>query len=326
MLALDNKWIWDFWLAREGADWHAFFLQAPKAIGDPELRHWNVSIGHATSPDLSGWTYRGTCFGPSDGPAWDNFTTWTGSVVRGDDDTWHLFYTGTCRQEDGKKQRIGHATAKVPGAWERVGDGLALDLDPVLYEEYTPGHWHDRAMRDPWVMRDPDGDGWVMYFTARVPGIPEANDGGAIGLARSADLHDWMIEPPVHTGGFGQLEVPQVVRVGERWVCLFCTAGEHWSRAYAASYGGPPVTGTHYLIADSHLGPWSVAPGRFFDADASGSRYAGRLVQDGNSLFEMAFLGNTPDGEFIGALSDPVPVTIGVDGLLTIERPDERDS
>ena len=77
-------------------------------------------------------------------------------MVQGDDGLWHLFYTGTSRAEDGLKQRIGHATSTDLHNWTRVGDGLALDIDD-RYEEYAPGHWHDRAMRDPWVMRDPNG-------------------------------------------------------------------------------------------------------------------------------------------------------------------------
>ena len=149
MLALEDKWIWDFWLARDGADWHAFFLQAPKSIGDPELRHWNVSIGHAVSADLKDWTIVEPVLSRLQGAAWDDCTTWTGSVVRDGDGLWHLFYTGTAQAEDGLKQRIGHATARTLGAWERVGDGLALDLDPDIYEEFAPGHWHDRALRDP---------------------------------------------------------------------------------------------------------------------------------------------------------------------------------
>jgi len=311
MLALKDRWIWDFWLARDGARWHVFFLQAPKSIGDPELRHWNVSIGHATSDDLTNWSYRGMCFQPAEGPAWDDYTTWTGSVVRDDDGLWHLFYTGTAQAEDGLKQRIGHATGRELGQWQRVGDGLALDLDPDIYEEYLPGHWHDRALRDPWVMRDPAGEGWLMYFTARVPGVAEANAGGAIGLARSDDLLHWHAEPPVFAGGFGQLEVPQVLRVGERWVCLFCTDAQHWSDGYRRGYAGVPVTGTHYLIADDPRGPWSIAPGPFLDGDATGSRYAARLVETEDGIFEMAFLGTGPDGTFVGALSDPVPVRVG---------------
>ena len=178
VLRLDDKWIWDSWYVRDGDRWHGFFLQADKALGDPDLRHWNVSQGHATSRDLRTWTHLGTCFAPAPAPAWDDYTTWTGSVVRDHDGLWHLFYTGSTRAEDGLKQRIGHATSTDLHAWRRVGDGLALDLSGDAYEELTPGHWHDRAMRDP------AGDGWLMYFTGRVPGRAEPNAGGAIGLVQ----------------------------------------------------------------------------------------------------------------------------------------------
>ena len=117
------------------------------------------------SRDLETWEHLGTTFAPAEAPAWDDYTTWTGSVVQGDDGLWHLFYTGTRRSEDGLKQRIGHATSTDLHTWQRVGRRARLDLSGDLYEEYAPGHWHDRAMRDPWVMRDPQG-GWLMYFTA----------------------------------------------------------------------------------------------------------------------------------------------------------------
>ena len=54
-LRLPDKWVWDFWLVRDGRDYHAFYLQAPRSLGDPELRHLNASIGHATSKDLRHW-------------------------------------------------------------------------------------------------------------------------------------------------------------------------------------------------------------------------------------------------------------------------------
>ncbi len=128
-IALPTKWIWDSWYVRDGDLWHGFFLQADKSLGDAHLRHVNVTQGHATSRDLKTWEHLGTCFRPAEGPAWDDYTTWTGSVVRGDDGLWHLFYTGTCRAEDGLKQRVGHATSRDLHSWVRVGDGLALDID-----------------------------------------------------------------------------------------------------------------------------------------------------------------------------------------------------
>jgi hypothetical protein len=56
MLRLADAWTWDFWLADDGRSYHLYFLKAPRHIGHPDERHWNVSIGHAVSPDLADWT------------------------------------------------------------------------------------------------------------------------------------------------------------------------------------------------------------------------------------------------------------------------------
>jgi beta-fructofuranosidase len=318
MLAIDGKWLWDFWLYPQGDLWHIYYLQADKGLTNPDLRHWHVSQGHATSRDVHNWEVIGTCLEPAPHPAWDDCTTWTGSVVRDDAGLWHLFYTGTCTSERGLKQRIGHATSTDGHRWERVDNGLALDLDPALYEEHTPGHWHDRALRDPWVIEDPDGEGWLMYFTARVPGHIEANEAGAIGLARSKDLTHWRLEPPVFTGLFGQLEVPQVFEHQGRWYCLFCTAPEHWSRQYSESASQAPVGGTHYLMANHPLGPWHIAPGLFLDGTKPIRRYAGKIISHEEALLFISFLHDTPDHQFIGRIDDPVQVKVDGQGLLRL--------
>lgn len=322
-LSLPETWIWDSWYVHDGSLWHGFFLQAPKSIGDPELRHWNVSQGHAISEDLTRWHHLGTCFAPAPGPAWDDYTTWTGSVVRGDDGQWHLFYTGSSRAEDGLYQRIGHATSADLHNWRRVGDGLCLDLagpNAAAYEaEHAAGHWHDRAMRDPWVMQDPQGNGWLMFFTARAPGIAEPNAGGAIGFATSPDLFTWTLRPPVFAGGFGQLEVPQVFEAGGRWFCLFCTASIHFSKARAAATPGGPVTGSHYLVADTGpRGPWTIAPGPFLDGALPCYRYAARIVETDAGLRLLGFADRDASGDFIGEIRDPQPVHLTPEGLLTL--------
>lgn len=317
MLALDDKWLWDSWYVRDGETWHAFYLQAPKAIQDPELRHWNVSYGHATSSDLQNWTHLGTCFEPADGPAWDDYTTWTGSVVKGEDGQWHLFYTGTSRSDNGKHQKLGHAVSDDLHNWARVGDGLILDRDD-RYEEFQPGRWHDRAFRDPWVMRDPDGDGWLMYFTARSAAIEGKLDAGAIGFATSPDLFTWRLEDPVFTGGFGELEVPQVFDWGGTWYCLFCTGDRFWSDTAQALIGAPR-TGTHYLTASSPRGPWQLATGPLLDGAHPGKRYAARIVEDGPHKHLLGFLMTDPaTGVFPGIITDPAPVTRLDDGRLAL--------
>lgn len=304
MLKLDDKWVWDSWYVQDGDLWHAFYLQAPKSIGDPEQRHWNVSYGHATSRNLVDWDHLGTCFEPAESPAWDDYTTWTGSVVRGDDNQWHLFYTGTSREGGGKHQKLGHAVSDDLHNWQRVGDGLILDRDE-RYEEFHEGRWHDRAFRDPWVIRDPEGDGWLMYFTARNADVDGKMDAGAIGFATSPDLFDWTLQDPIYTGGFGELEVPQVFEWGGSWYCLFCTGDRFWSDD-AKALLGQPKTGNHYLVGEGPRGPWRLAGGPFLDS----STYAARILDMQGTRKLMGFqLPDQDNPEFAGVISDPITVT-----------------
>lgn len=321
VLALKDHFVWDSWYVRDGDTWHGYYLKAPRSLGDPEKRHLNASIGHATSIDLVNWDQKGHTFGPATGPGWDDYTTWTGSVVRGDDDLWHLYYTGTSHAEDALYQRIGHATSTDLHNWTRVGDGLALDLTGPQAQHYEADHkvgfWHDRAMRDPWVMKDPAGDGWLMYFTARAADIAEPNAGGCIGFATSPDGYDWTLQPPVFTGGFGQLEVPQVFQKEGHWFCLFCTAAEHFSKDRAENTSTGPVTGNHYLIGDGPRGPWRIAP-EFLDGALPPVRYAARIVDTDDGLMILGFADRPDGGEFVGHVMDPEPVRVTTDGLLEL--------
>jgi beta-fructofuranosidase len=145
----------------------------------------------------------------------------------------------------------------------------------------------------------------------------EPNAGGGIGFATSPDLVTWTLQPPVFTGGFGQLEVPQVFPVGAHWYCLFCTSGFHWSDAYRAANPQSPVTGSHYLIADHPRGPWRVAPGPFLDGAEPCRRYAARIVHTPDGLQILGFADGGKD-QFGGYVMDPEPVLVSPDGLLNI--------
>lgn len=320
VLALDDHWIWDSWYAHDGERWHAYYLKAPKSLGDPDKRHFNACQGHAVSTDLITWEHLGTCMQPSEGPAWDDTTTWTGSVLKGPDGLWHLFYTGGGSAEKGLYQRIGHATSTDMHNWERVKGGLCLDMvgpNAEFYEkDHAIGIWHNRAMRDPWVIKDPEGDSWLMYFTGRVPSDHDPSVGGAVGFATSPDLYEWTLEKPIFSGVFGEFEVPQVFTHKGKWYCLFCTKDIHWSEGRKAEAGVTAVTGNHYLIADSPRGPWRVAPG-FFDGGLPCRRYAGKIFDTEDGLVIMGFDDNGRDN-FIGHVSDPQPVTVDSEGHLHV--------
>ena len=94
MLTLPEAWAWDFWVADDGERYHLFSLNAPRSLGDPELRHRSAGVGHAVSSDLCTWELLPDALraGAAGGP--DDLAIWTGCVVRPGDGPWHLFYTG----------------------------------------------------------------------------------------------------------------------------------------------------------------------------------------------------------------------------------------
>lgn len=298
-LRLDDRWIWDFWLAQDGSDHHLFFLQAPRALGDPELRHWHVSIGHAVSTDLRRWEVLPDALAPAPDGAWDDYTTWTGSVLR-HNGRWWMFYTGTSRQERGKVQRVGLATSDDLVSWQRYGSEPLIEADPRWYELLDPAAWPEQAWRDPWVFQDPDTGTFHALVTARArEGDPATR--GVIGHATSTDLLEWTVGPPVTSpGGFGHLEIPQVERVGGGWRLLFS----------APAGGDHTVEGTHLLSAAGPLGPYDWSTHELLDADRAGTRYGGRLVRVDAGWRLLAWLNRGPDGGFVGELADPVPVHI----------------
>lgn len=202
---------------------------------------------------------------------------------------------------------------------KRVGNGQILDL-AAPYEDYIEGRWHDRAFCDPYVIKDPAGDGWLMYFTARDSRVESTLEAGAIGFATSPDLNQWTLGGPIFTGGFGELEVPQVIQVDENWYCLFCTSGRFWGRS-AIERAGPAMTGTHYLVADNPRGPWRIAQEPALDAAHFPNRYASRIVQSGSELKLLGFRWfDVEGGPFVGAISDPDPIEVTDEGLLRIAR------
>jgi beta-fructofuranosidase len=307
VLRLPSSWTWDFWLADDGQNYHLFFLKASRALGDPDRRHWRATIGHAVSPDLRTWTEVADALVPADPPAWDDLATWTGCVVRGDDLRWRMFYTGVDRASGGHTQRIGVAVSDDLYTWHRVGDEPLLEADPRWYEKRADGSWPDEAWRDPWVLPDPDGEGWHMLITARSRhGAPDQR--GVVAHARSIDLNTWTSEPPLSEPGqgFGQLEVTQVEIVGGRPVMLFSCLGTELSRA---RQDAGETGGVWAADADSVTGPFDIAGAYRLTEE---SHYAGRLVRDRSGVWQLlAFHHTGHDGRFVGQLSEPM--TIGRD-------------
>ena len=302
MLDLDDDWVWDFWVVDDPvigpASYHLFFLKAPRSLGDPELRHRNASVGHATSPDLRSWTRVADALAPQPAPAFDDLATWTGCVVRGDDGVWRMFSTGLSRAEDGLVQRIGLSTSDDLLTWRRDPTPLVV-ADGRWYTTYRAGRAAlEEAWRDPWVVRDDDGL-WHLYATAHVP----VGTGAAVAHAVSTDLATWEVRPPLSgpSSRFTWAEVISLVELEGRWALVFSCLSDQMPH-------DEPGSG----------GVWSVpvdGPGAPVDLSravrlTSEDLYVGKVVplREGGHRF-LAFENRDGAGLFPGGVIDPCEVT-----------------
>jgi beta-fructofuranosidase len=330
---LPDKWVWDFWFARDGDDYHLFYLQAPSSL-QPHLRHHNASIGHAVSTDLRSWEVVPDALGPGEPGAWDDLATWTGSVIE-HGGLWHMLYTGIGQGDRGLIQRIGLATSHDLVHWTKHPKNPVIEADPRWYERYDPAAWRDESWRDPWLFRDADGQVHAL-ITARSRSGP--TDGrGVVAHARSADLVEWDVLPPLtRPGDFAQVECPQLVEIGGRHHLLVSCLGQDHSRARTERLGTPGDTGTFVYSAHEPFGPFeSPTTPLVARVDGQERLYAGRLLEDkAGAWWFMAFRAGTEepaegdfdDATFIGQLTDPYPVHTRASGELSIDIPATTNS
>ena len=193
MLRVPDHWIWDSWIADDGDRYHLFFLKAPSALGDPDLRHTSARIGHATSLDLVDWEVHADALQPYH-RGFDDLALWTGSVARSDD-VWRLYYTAINTEgRDVRDQRIGMAESDDLFTWRRAVDQPLVTPDPRWYRTLDDESGASETWRDPFVFRA--ADGWHMLITARSPHEPRLRD-GVLAHARSDDMVHWELGPPL---------------------------------------------------------------------------------------------------------------------------------
>lgn len=318
-LSFENHWVWDSWYSPEPIDglWHAYFLMAPKNEVDPELRHSEARVGHATSTDLINWLNHGLVITPGEVGAWNDNAIWTGCLIKAADGTYSNFYTSTNRsRENAAIQRIGRVVGTDPFSFKQTE--LMLEADSRFYERLDPtsieasklaNGWKEEAWRDPWVFYD-DRDGlWHMLVTARAKSGPSKNR-GAIGHATSADLANWEVQPPLADGSqFGHMEVFQVVETPAGWILVFCTGANDID----PESGLAPITGTYSAPADSPTGPFHLDRAELMD---DGTHYAGRVVLDTDGEYKLLGFQNGGDAGFTGVIGDPLPLRVSERGTF----------
>lgn len=317
--SLPDHWVWDFWLADDGATYHLFYLHAPHTLGNPDLRHRNARIGHATSSDLSNWQSHGQILDVGPPGSFDDTATWTGCVVRAPDGRWLLYYTGSrflSPSSNANVETVGVAESDDLFHWRKLPGPVAV-ADAWNYETLGSSAWPEEAFRDPWVFAGEDGQ-WHMLITARA-NHGEVMERGVIGYATSSDMMSWQVQPALSAvgGGFAHLEVPQIVEVDGSLHLLFCCDSPKLSGRLAGQKGG-----IWSVAVPSALGPYAIERATRL---APEELYAGRIAKDrsGRPVL-LAFNNVQTGGVFAGSISDPMPVRVGrePDGLPRLELED----
>lgn len=312
MLAREDYWIWDSWGLHDGTHFHLYYLQAPQSLGDPGRRHLNASIGHARSADLTTWEVLPDALRPvTDG--WDDLSTWTGSVARTDDGTWVMFYTAIGTGRHGiKDQRLGVVESPDLTTWTRIRSTPILGVDQRWYETLPDDPNASETWRDPFVFRDPSGDGWQMLISARGRGGAE-HDNAVLAQAWSSDLRSWQVrEPACAMGhGFGEIEVPQVRFIDGHHLLVFTCHPDKQSTERVSRWGR---FATWAVVGDSPLGRWDVHNAQPFLAEPD--LFAAPLLQrlDGSWAI-LGFRNVVPEAAIRFEICDPIPVSV-VEGAL----------
>jgi len=303
--ALADHWVWDFWLADDSEHYHMFYLHAPKALGNPDLRHRNARIGHATSTDLATWTDHGRIFEPGPAGSFDSTANWTGSVVRASDGRWYLYYTGSrflSPDSNANVETIGLAVSDDLHAWTKLPGPIAT-ADARWYETLGTSSWPEEAWRDPWVFQGADG-AWHMLITARA-NHGEVMERGVVGHAVSADMRNWDVGPPLSAigAGFSHIEVPQIVEVEGHLHLLFCCDSPRLSGRLAGQQGG-----IWSVAVPDALGPYAIERATLLVPQ---TLYAGRIARDrtGHPVL-LAFNNVQAGGSFAGSISGPMRLAV----------------
>ena len=306
MLRLAEAWIWDSWIADDGDRYHLFFLR-------PRAR--SATRACATQPRRSATRPRATWSTGSPrrrararGGGWDDLALWTGSVARGDDGVWRMYYTRSLERARPRRtdQRLGLRGVRRPDDWRRVGDGPLLAPDPRWYRTLDDDRALSETWRDPFVYPRPAATAGTCS-SPRATRTRRGCSDGVLGPRPQPRPRAWELGPPVsEPAGFGQIEVPQVA--SSTGSTSSSSPATRRSRAPSRS---PPSARSQHLVCARRLahGPWDIASARPFTAEPN--LFAAPLVRQRDGSWALVgFRNQEPEGILSFDILDPIPVAV----------------
>ncbi len=244
----------DFTLVKRDGWYHCFYIRRNSAVPYDSTER---DFGHAISRDLYLWTQLPPVL-PVRPDHWDNAKVWAPDI-REVDGVYYMFYTGVTVDPGSYAfyQRIGLATSTDLLTWNRLDEPI-LSCAEVRWTFCDPLAYTGGEFRDAFVMPDPGGPGWLMYYTAR----PAAAAGTFIAgmAASSGDLTQWENREPLWIthdsySGSAVVESPHVFHHDGLYYLVFTGNGQQPLRiATGPDPAGAPGTWTYHGTLSSVLG------------------------------------------------------------------------
>jgi beta-fructofuranosidase len=253
-----NDWgIGDVDVLKVGNTYHLFHLVLPN----------HAYIAHATSADGLNWMRVPNALFIGDPGSWDDDMLWTMHVSPDPHQRrrWRMFYTGLCRKESGRIQRIGLAVSDDLYTWRKVEGGawpMAVPGPPYETSLEEGRHWV--SFRDPFYRRIGD-EGWLIA-AARISAGPVCRR-GCVFLAKETMPGRFEPQQPLVTlRQYDDIEVPTLISIGGRWYIIGSFRED---------------IKVHYWHAGRPEGPY----GNFSDnVLLPAGNYAARVCDEGNYL------------------------------------------
>jgi beta-fructofuranosidase len=260
-----DGWAADFIPFHWQNEFHLFYLKDYRDIsGHGEGTPWY----HLVTKDFIHFTDRGECL-PRGGVDEQDLYVFTGSVIRGLDGQFHLFYTGHNPHfaEAGKPvQAILHAVSKDLDTWKK----LPGDIYSAPTDHFEPDDW-----RDPFVYWNGEAGEYWMLATARLLDGP-THRRGCTTLSTSRDLHSWIIKDIYYEPNLYSVhECPDYFRWGNWRYLLFSEGSDATVTRYRMAQVKGPGSSTKPL-------EWLTPKVDTFDARAF---YAAKTATDGKNRY-----------------------------------------
>jgi beta-fructofuranosidase len=212
----------------------------------------------------------------------------------------------------GPRPAVGLASSSDLCRWEKIAANPITAIDEHHYTAKSRGRRRFPHWRDPFLFEvDSIIYQLVCATSAGATGASATGPEGTIGVARSRDMKNWEIMPPLDVEPFAEeLECPQVVSGGGRHYLVFSSPEGLLLSDSAAASDAP---GNMYcMVGDTPLGPYRVAdPHPWFPADMRDRPYAGRVV----ALNRRHYVLGTIWSDGGDRISDPIPVELTPTGI-----------